>query len=105
MLGSLIFACLIWTSFCAKILIYNPAHNFATSHRRFMGNLAETLQNDGHQITMLQPYSDEDVLTTGLSNNSNVKIYRFPTNNTVHVNLTYFNNMMWNYKAEEILPV
>ena len=65
-----VFQCLFFGSHGYKILVYNP--RFGASHVSFMGKIADTLANAGHDVVVYQPIL-EKTLTKNGSSNSNIK--------------------------------
>ncbi|CCD72462.1 glucuronosyltransferase [Caenorhabditis elegans] len=56
LLNSLIFTLLFCSSSSLNILVYSPA--YAASHSNFLGKLADTLTERGHNVTYLMPVMD-----------------------------------------------
>uniref|UniRef100_A0A0N5A5P3 glucuronosyltransferase n=1 Tax=Parastrongyloides trichosuri TaxID=131310 RepID=A0A0N5A5P3_PARTI len=59
--------------FCFKILVYNP--KFAYSHAKYLGSIADTLAEAGHDVTVLAPDID---LTIKYKGADKAKVITYP---------------------------
>ncbi|CAI4222143.1 unnamed protein product [Auanema sp. JU1783] len=61
---------------CLNVLVWCPT--LGQSHVNFMGRIADTLQEDGHNVTMLMIENDPDIWSTGTSLVKHVVWYTSP---------------------------
>ncbi|KAE9547642.1 hypothetical protein FO519_009146, partial [Halicephalobus sp. NKZ332] len=66
------FSCLFSISDGYKILVYNP--RFAPSHVTYMGKIADTLADAGHDVVVYQPILERTVPKNG-SGNPNIRFF------------------------------
>ncbi|CAJ0608633.1 unnamed protein product [Cylicocyclus nassatus] len=60
---SLLICAILEASIALNVLVWNPA--IAHSHIRFMGNIADILVDDGHNVTIVSPIMDPHVNMVG----------------------------------------
>ncbi|KAK6018440.1 hypothetical protein OSTOST_15977, partial [Ostertagia ostertagi] len=74
-----------------KFLVYSPIYGY--SHTNFMGALADTLTEAGHDVTVLMPIMDEDQQNkTGLK--STKKVIKIPPDPRNHEMSKYKNDIL-----------
>ncbi|KAK6050372.1 hypothetical protein COOONC_12125 [Cooperia oncophora] len=90
---------LLYSTDAYKFLVYSPI--FAYSHTNFMGAIADTLTEAGHDVTVLMPVLDKELEHfTGLK--LTTKIIKTPTDPRVEERMKYKSVMfanMWTMQS------
>uniref|UniRef100_A0A7E4WD07 UDP-glucuronosyltransferase n=1 Tax=Panagrellus redivivus TaxID=6233 RepID=A0A7E4WD07_PANRE len=85
-----------------KILVFNP--KFGQSHTNFMGRLADTLVDAGHDVAVYQPILNENITSTG-SKSPKVRFFVLPKNASLYEGFSMegYQEVLWSNEIGSLM--